>query len=40
MTEKGWIYKKTNPKDKGFLRIYLSERAKELKSRLVGKREQ
>ena len=40
MAEKGWIEKRTDPEDKRFLRIYLSDRAKELKPLLVVQREE
>ena len=40
MTEKGWILKETDQKDKRFLRIYLSDRAKTLRPALLEEREQ
>jgi DNA-binding MarR family transcriptional regulator len=39
MAEKGWIVKKTDPEDKRFIRIYLSDTAKDLKPFLMGERE-
>jgi DNA-binding MarR family transcriptional regulator len=40
MSEKGWIVKQTDSEDKRVLRIYLSERAKELHDQLAREREE
>jgi DNA-binding MarR family transcriptional regulator len=40
MADRGWIVKETDAEDKRFLRIYLSERARELRPELVREREQ
>ena len=39
MTEKGWIVKEPDEEDKRFIRVYLTDRARELKPLLVEKRE-
>ncbi len=40
MSEKGWIVKETDYGDKRMLRIYLSERAKNLHDQLAREREE
>ena len=40
MAEGGWIFKDTNDQDKRFIKIYLADKAKELKPVLIGKRKQ
>ena len=40
MSEKGWIVKQTDYEDKRMLRIYLSERAKDLHDELTQEREE
>ncbi len=40
MAEKEWIFKETDLEDRRFLRIYLSDRAKEVRVVLVREREQ
>jgi len=39
MTEKGWIVKEPDEEDKRFIRVYLTDMARELKPMLVEKRE-
>lgn len=39
MAEKGWIRKEPDDEDKRFIRIYLTEKARELKPLLIQKRE-
>ena len=39
MAERDWIVKETNPQDKRFLRIYLSDKAKQLRNDLLESRE-
>lgn len=40
MAEAGWVIKKTDHDDKRFLRVYLADRARELKDSLVEERKQ
>lgn len=40
MAEKGWIVKSTDEVDKRFIRIYLADRAKDMKTLLIEEREQ
>ena len=40
MAEKGWIVKSTDEVDKRYIRIYLSDRAKDMKTMLIEEREQ
>lgn len=40
MAEKGWIVKSTDEVDKRFIRIYLADRAKDMKTSLIEEREQ
>ena len=39
MAEKGWIVKETDVKDRRFVRIYLSDKAREMKPLLLEERE-
>ena len=39
MAEKGWISKETDVKDRRFVRIYLSDKAREMKPLLLEERE-
>ena len=38
MAEKGWIVEKTGQEDKRFLRVYLSDKARAMKSTLLKER--
>jgi DNA-binding MarR family transcriptional regulator len=40
MAEKGWIVKSTDEVDKRFIRIYLADRAKDMKTLLIEEREE
>jgi DNA-binding MarR family transcriptional regulator len=40
MSEKNWISKETDDADKRFIRVYLSDKAKQMRRRLVEQREQ
>ncbi|MBW1944255.1 MAG: MarR family transcriptional regulator [Deltaproteobacteria bacterium] len=39
MSEKGWVLKATDDADKRFIRIYLTDKAKKLKSSILAERE-
>jgi DNA-binding MarR family transcriptional regulator len=39
MSEKGWVLKATDDKDKRFIRIYLTDKAKKLKPSILAERE-
>lgn len=39
MSEKGWVLKATDDTDKRFIRIYLTDKAKKLKSSILAERE-
>ena len=40
MAEKGWIVKETDNVDKRFIRIYLADKAKDMRPLLIEQREQ